>query len=87
MAVLSTVLVLGAAGPALSASRTTSATADVPCSETRNTLAKYAADHGCSDLSNVNRHGDRVEPTASKAGQPIRLSVDVTSGAVQEHQG
>jgi hypothetical protein len=91
-AVLSTVFVLGMASPALAAANprgadSRGAAAEVPYTEALNRLAKYVAEHRYSDLSNITRQDGRIEATAVRDGTPIRLSVDVTSGAVQEHQG
>jgi hypothetical protein len=85
--VLSAALALGAASPALAARNAQQAADEVRYTDALNTLSGYAASHRYSDLSNVTRRGDRIEATAVRDGKPVKLSIDVTSGEVQEHQG
>jgi len=87
--VLSAAFVLGTASPAfaaLGAKKAANIADEVPYTQALNTLSSYAAGNGFSDLGNVTRQGDRIEATAVKDGKPVKLSIDVKSGAVQEHQ-
>lgn len=88
-AVLSATSVLGAASPAfaaLGAKKAANTADELPCTLALNTLYSNAAGNRFSDLGNVTRQGDRIEATVVKDGKPVKLSINVRSGAVQEHQ-